>query len=153
MVPPTTSTAGVDVCDDHPVISHSAPHVPLPSPPPPPHRPQLPPFLLSPCKSTLSFFKARQARRLPPCYALAMSGLPAREQLFNTSLCHDAGALTDIQVRRIAHAFCDSRTRKHTNLRDVSWNTNSIRTRILENFLRERTHSARRPWSIFFPLS
>ncbi|CAM9930767.1 unnamed protein product, partial [Scytosiphon promiscuus] len=43
--------------------------------------------------------QAQQASRLPPCYALAVSGLPAREQLFNGSLCHDAGALMDIQER------------------------------------------------------
>ncbi|CAM9885048.1 unnamed protein product [Ectocarpus sp. 6 AP-2014] len=40
------------------------------------------------------------ARRfLPPCYALAVSGLPPREQLFNASLCHDAGALFEVQER------------------------------------------------------
>lgn len=44
--------------------------------------------------------KAQEARHLlPPCYALAVSGLPPREQLFNGSLCHDAGALFDFQVR------------------------------------------------------
>ena len=43
--------------------------------------------------------KAQAAQQLPPCYALAVSGLPAREQLFNGSLCHDAGALFDFQVR------------------------------------------------------
>ncbi|CAN0550385.1 unnamed protein product, partial [Ectocarpus sp. 12 AP-2014] len=40
------------------------------------------------------------ARRfLPPCYALAVSGLPPREQLFNASLCHDGGALFEVQER------------------------------------------------------
>ncbi|CAN0427394.1 unnamed protein product, partial [Ectocarpus fasciculatus] len=38
-------------------------------------------------------------RLLPPCYALAVSGLPPREQLFNASLCHDAGALFEVQER------------------------------------------------------
>ncbi|CBN74487.1 aldehyde dehydrogenase, putative [Ectocarpus siliculosus] len=43
---------------------------------------------------------SQPARRfLPPCYALAVSGLPPREQLFNASLCHDAGALFEVQER------------------------------------------------------
>eukprot|EP00752_Nemacystus_decipiens_P004113 g3763.t1 len=42
---------------------------------------------------------AQEAQQLPPCYALAVSGLPPREQLFNGSLCHNAGALYDFQER------------------------------------------------------
>ena len=32
---------------------------------------------------------------LPPCSALVLSGVPAREQLFNGSLCDGAGAFRD----------------------------------------------------------
>ena len=35
---------------------------------------------------------ARDHARLPPCTVLALSGIPAREQLFNGSLCSSAGA-------------------------------------------------------------
>jgi len=34
--------------------------------------------------------------RLPPCSALALSGVPAREQLFNGSLCDGAGHFHDL---------------------------------------------------------
>ncbi|CAN0000500.1 unnamed protein product [Ascophyllum nodosum] len=41
----------------------------------------------------------RKGRRLPPCYALAVSGLPPREQLFNGSICHDGGAVFEMGER------------------------------------------------------
>ncbi|CAM9444641.1 unnamed protein product, partial [Discosporangium mesarthrocarpum] len=43
--------------------------------------------------------QAASLARLPPCYAIVVSGVPPREQLFNTSLCNQAGPLGGVQER------------------------------------------------------
>lgn len=51
--------------------------------------------------SDASPLQADKLRGFPPCYAVAVSGLPPREQLFNGSLCHDGGALLSMKVSQL----------------------------------------------------